>query len=146
VGSEEDTVSRQVAPLITLDTSALVSLLDRREPDHRRVRAAFVDDRGPYLIPVWILAEVSYVVAARLGSRPLDALVGDLETGAYTLDCGESDVARVRELVRRYADLPLSAADAAVVACAERNGGRILSVDTDFAVVAREGRITLLPS
>jgi uncharacterized protein len=52
----------------------------------------------------------------------------------------------VRRLVQRYADLPLGFADASVIACAERNGGRVLSLDKrDFGVVAREGRITLLP-
>jgi hypothetical protein len=39
----------------------------------------------------------------------------------------------------------LGAADAAVVACAERNGGRVLTVDRDFGVVAGEGTITVLP-
>ena len=37
-------------------------------------------------------------------------------------------------------------ADAAVVACAERNGGRVLTFDRrDFDVIAREVPITLVP-
>ena len=45
----------------------------------------------------------------------------------------------------RYKDLPLGFGDAAVVACAERTGGRVLSFDRrDFSVVAGEGTITLL--
>jgi predicted nucleic acid-binding protein len=39
----------------------------------------------------------------------------------------------------------LGATDAAVVACAERTGGRVLTVDRDFAVVAGAGTITVLP-
>jgi hypothetical protein len=71
----------------------------------------------------------------------------DLETGVYTLECGEQDLPRTRELIRRYADLPLGFADAAVIACAERHGGRVLTLDLrDFGVVAREGRITLAPA
>jgi uncharacterized protein len=63
-----------------------------------------------------------------------------------TLDCGEQDVPRIRTLVRRYADLPLGFADAAVIACAERYGGRVLTLDLrHFGVVAREGNLTLLP-
>jgi len=64
---------------------------------------------------------------------------------AQSLDCGEDDFPRIRELVTRYADLPLGFADAAVVACAERNGRRVLALDRDFAVVAREGTIVVLP-
>jgi predicted nucleic acid-binding protein len=132
--------------LITLDTSAILALLDRREREHRRVRAALVEDRGPYLIPAWILAECCYLTATRLGDGVLDTLLADFEATSYTIDCGDGDVPRIRQLVRRYSDLPLSAADAAVIACAERSGGRILSVDADFGVVAKEGKIIVLPA
>ena len=58
----------------------------------------------------------------------------------------QGDFARIRELVGRYADLPLGFADASVIACAERNGGRVLTFDArDFGVVAREGTIQPLP-
>lgn len=76
----------------------------------------------------------------------LEAFLMDLETGGYTLECGEGDLPRIRALVRRYADLPLGFADAAAIACAERHGGRVLTLDLrHFGVVAREGRLTLLP-
>ena len=131
--------------LITVDTSALVTLLDRRDPEHRPVRQALVDDGGPYLVPAWILAEIGYFVETRLGVKVLDAFLADLDVGALSLECGDQDVARIRELVRRYADLPLGVADAAVIACAERNGGKVLTLDRDFAIVAKEGRITVEP-
>jgi predicted nucleic acid-binding protein len=76
----------------------------------------------------------------------LDAFLSDLESGAFSLDCGEDDLPRVRELVGRYADLPLGFADAAVIACAERTSGRVLSFDRrHFLLVAREGRISVIP-
>ncbi len=132
--------------LITLDTSALIPLLDRRDPDHKRVRDVFVEDGGPYLVPAWILAEVGYVIEQRLKARALDVFLADLESGAFAFECGDADVPRIRELVRRYADLPLGLADAAVVACAERNGGRVLTLDADFGVVAKERKITVHPT
>ena len=52
----------------------------------------------------------------------------------------------MRELIARFRDLRLGYADAAVVACAERNGGRVLTFDRrDFDVIAREVPITLVP-
>lgn len=132
--------------LITLDTSAVFALLNRRDPDHEVVKSAFEADGGPYLVPAGILAEVAYLVERRLGTEVLDALLADLESGALTLEAGEEDLPRVRELIARYADLPLGFADSAVIACAERNGGRVLTLDTrDFGTVAREGTITLFP-
>jgi hypothetical protein len=58
----------------------------------------------------------------------MDALLADLEAGAYSLDCGDEDIPRIRSLASRYEDLPLGFAGAPVVACAERNGGRVLVV------------------
>lgn len=132
--------------MLTIDTSGLFALLNRRDPNHRAALASLEADRGPYAIPTGILAECAYLVERRLGAVVMDTFLADLEEGAFLLDCGEEDVPRIRELVRRYADLPLGFADAAVVACAERNGGTVLTLDRrDFGVVAREGAITVVP-
>jgi predicted nucleic acid-binding protein len=133
--------------MIALDTSALFALLNRRDPDHERVRAALLLDSGPFVVPAGILAEIAYLVEQRLGQRVLELFLADLETGAYDLDCGADDLPRVRELIQRYADLPLGFSDAAVIACGERLGGRVLTLDLrDFGVVAREGKMRILPS
>ena len=132
--------------LITLDTSGLFALLNRGDTDHERVKGALFEDRGPYLIPAGILAEIAYMVEERLGARALESLLLDLESGGFTLECGEEDFPRIRELARRYEDLPLGFADASVISCAERYGGQVLTLDLrHFGVVAAEGRITPLP-
>ena len=134
------------AALITLDTSGLFALLNRRDKDHGRARIALLEDKGPYLVPAGILAEITYLVERRLGQRVLDGLLADLETGGFTLDCGEENFGRTRELVGRYADMPLGFADASVISCAERNGGRVLTLDLrHFGTVAAEGKLSLLP-
>lgn len=129
--------------MITLDTSALYALVNRRDTHHERIRHTFLTDRGPYLVPVGILAEVTYLIEQRLPNA-LDPFLADLETGAFTLDCGLDDLARVRQLVSRYADLPLGYADATVIACAERHGQRILTLDAHYSVVAREGAFSVV--
>jgi uncharacterized protein len=132
--------------VITLDSSALYALLNRRDQGHAVVLEALDRDRGPYIVPTGILAEVAYLVETGLGTMVMDGFLADLETGAFALDCGERDIGRIRALANRYADLPLGFSDAAVVACAERNGGQVLTLDRrDFGVVAREGTITVLP-
>jgi uncharacterized protein len=75
-----------------------------------------------------------------------ERFLDDLSSGAFVLDCGEDDIARVRALVARFADLPLGLVDAAVSACAERRGGRVLTLDQrDFGVVARDVPLVLVP-
>lgn len=57
----------------------------------------------------------------------------------------EADLPRIRALVTRYRDLPLGYADAAVVACAERNRAYVLTFDLrHFMPVASEGTIRLV--
>lgn len=132
--------------LITLDTSGIFALLNRRDKDHERVKTALFADKGPYLVPAGILAEIAYMVEERLDTRALESFVLDLESGGLSLECGEEDLPRIRELVGRYEDLPLGFADASVISCAERNGGRVLTLDLrHFGVVAAEGEISLLP-
>lgn len=133
--------------MITLDTSALVALFNRADLHHHAVSAALDSDPGPYFVPAGILGEVTYVLEHRHGAETLDAFLADLETGAYTLDCGEHDLPRIRALVSGYADMRLGFSDAAVIACAESKHGRVLSVDRrHFDVVAREGTITVHPA
>jgi uncharacterized protein len=132
-------------PLITLDTSAIYALLDRRDPDHASIADALGADGGPFVVPAMILAEIGYLAEARLGAAALDALLDDVQAGSYSLDFDGNDIARIRHLVSRYADLPLGFADAAVVACAERNGRKVLTLDRDFGIVAAEGTIEVFP-
>jgi hypothetical protein len=132
--------------VITLDTSAVLALLNRRDPAHEAVVAELKSDDGPYLIPAGILGEIGYLAERRLRPEALDKLLGDLEERAFELDCGDERLGRVRELVSRYADLPLGLADATVVACAEKNQGRVLTLDVrHFTVVGREVGLTVLP-
>ena len=132
--------------MITLDSSAVFALLNRRDPDHKRVKAALQQDPGPYLIPAATLGEIAYMVEERLGHEVMDLFLADLSSGAYSLDCGEDEIPRAKQLARKYADLPLGFTDAAVAACAEVNGGRVLTLDTrDFSVIRKETGLTILP-
>lgn len=131
---------------ITLDTAGIVAALNRRDPNHASARQVLLSERRPFLVPVGILAEVAYMIERLMGLPVLQAFVADLIAGEFVLEGGEHDLVRAGQLVERYADLPLGLADAMVIACAERNGGRVLTFDArHFGVVAREGTITVAP-
>ncbi|MDQ3719192.1 MAG: PIN domain-containing protein [Actinomycetota bacterium] len=133
--------------MITLDTSGVLAALNRADPDHAHARQALESEHGPLIVPAGILAEAGYMIEADLGAAVLRRFVADLADGFYDLDCGAGDFERVGALLDRYADLRLGIADACVVACAERNAGRVLTFDhRDFAPVAREGTISIVPA
>lgn len=132
--------------MITLDTSGILALLDSKDPEHTAVVDALDADAGPYLVPAETLGEVGYFVESQFGTGVLDAFLADLAGGQFTLDCAVERLPRVRSLVTRYGDLPLGLVDSAVIACAEANGGRVLTLDRrHFGVVAKEGFVRLLP-
>ncbi len=132
--------------MITLDSSAIIAALDVRDPDHSIVLNVLESVDDALIIPTSILSEVSYFVEHRLGQRTLALFIEDIVNGSYTLDCGDEHWIRVQELVRRYHDLPLGLADAAVISCAERHGGRVLTLDRrHFGAVEREGAIQVFP-
>lgn len=132
--------------MVTIDTSALIAAIDRKDPNHISALTFFQGESGPLIIPAGILSEICYFLETRYGPKLLDQFLGNVSTGDFTLDFVESDVERVISLVRRYHDLPLGYADAAVIACAERNGGLVATLDLrHFAAVARDGTIQIVP-
>lgn len=120
--------------------------MDARSPAYDAVRVAIEDDLRPPLVPAAVLGEVGYLAERRYGVRAVDAFLEGLESGAAQLDCGTRDIGRARQLLSRYADLKLGVTDAFVAVCAERNGGRVLTLDRlHFDVLARELALTVLP-
>lgn len=137
--------------MITLDTSGLLALFDRKDPYHAACVEVYTTDAGPAIIPAAILAEVGWFLEDRRRFAPqlLRTFLADLSDGAYAVEWSSDDVRRIAHLVERYNDLPLGVADAAVVACAERRGGRMMTTDAHFSqVVERDPtvRIEVLPT
>lgn len=132
--------------MITLDTAGVLAALNLGDPHHKCVMEALKSEKPPLVLPVAILSELCYMIESWLGAQTLQSFLSETVTGVYELYWSESDLPRVVELTEKYSDLPLGFADAAVIACAERHGGRVLTVDyRDFSVVAGEGSIELVP-
>lgn len=134
------------AARLTVDTSALVETFDACAERFGDVTAVLNAAEHSPLVPATVLCEIGYLAERRYGRRVIDRVLAEFETGGLELDCGERDIGRVRQLIARYDDLPLGSADAFVAACAERNGGRILTLDRrHFDVVGRELGLEVLP-
>ncbi len=136
-------------PAVLVDTGPLVALLDRSDPYHVVCQETLssLDDS---LVTVWpVVTETMYML--RNYWRAQDALWEMIETEAVEiLALGKDDVARIKELMRKYRDLPMDLADAALVRVAERERRRrIFTLDRrDFQIYrpSRIGRFAILPS
>lgn len=98
---------------------------------------------GPLLVPVLVVTEVAYLVATRLGPEAEVRFLGDLASGALTVEpVAAGDWLRTAELVARYRDLPLGTVDASVVALAERIGfEEVATLDRHHFSVVRPGHV-----
>jgi hypothetical protein len=135
-------------PAVLVDTGPLVALLDRSDPDHVSCQETLSSLNDP-MLTVWpVVTEAMYMLRAYW--RAQEALWEMVETGAVEiLPLGTDDVARMKELMRKYRDLPMDLADAALVRVAERERvRRIFTLDRrDFQIYrpSRIGRFSILP-
>ena len=136
-------------PAVLVDTGPLVALLDRSDPNHVNCEEALKSINAP-LVTVWpVITEAMYL---RRSFQPAqEGLLEMLETRAVELVPLElADVPRMRELIRKYRDLPMDLADAALVCVAEREKIRqVFTIDRrDFQIYrpSRLGRFSILPS
>lgn len=108
-----------------VDASALYASIDSSEPEHAACLDALQDPNYRLVIPMLAVTEASYLIESRLGTH-VDALfiegLARVETECPTSE----DWARIAELMRQYADWPLGAVDASLVALAERLDAEIV--------------------
>jgi predicted nucleic acid-binding protein len=136
--------------LIVADTSGLLALFNGREPRHADVRRIVEREPGPLIVSPYVVAEVDYLVATRLGVDAELAVLGELAGGAYQLaDMDDDALAQAVEVVSRYRDQDIGVADASLVVLADQHGTRsILTLDRRHFSVLRPlsgGRFRLLP-
>lgn len=109
--------------MILLDTSGLLAALDSSQNQHVKAAAALRQASAPRLLSPFVLAELDYLLATRVGADAQHALLDEVARGAYRLEPFTSeDVASAATILSRYRDLDIGLADASIVVLAERHG------------------------
>ena len=110
-----------MASALVLDTSGLLAVLDSDQRFHALAREAFVGYDGPSLLSPFILAELDYLLATRVGRDVEIALLSEVARGAYRLEpFSAEDIAEAVAVIEHYPDLEVGLADASVVVLANR--------------------------
>lgn len=127
-----------------LDTGPIVAAIDRSDKHHARCAALLESLKGPLLIPTTVLVEVCWLAEERPDVEA--AFVESVASGEFThVPITTADLNRMAELVRTYADLPLGAVDASVVAIAERlNLAEVATLDRRHFTVVRPKHVDAL--
>lgn len=109
--------------MIIADTSGLLAAMDPDEVHHDACRAVIEGERAPLLLSPFVLAELDYLIARKLGTEAELAMLEDVAAGAYQLAPVDSgDVAAARAIVERYRDLGIGLTDASLVVLAGKHG------------------------
>jgi len=129
-----------VAASVVVDTGPIVALLDDDDDHHDWAVAQFARLRPPLLTCEAVLTEASFLIA-RVGQNAslVTALVDHGVLLVVPLFNKES--AAITRLVRRYANVPMSLADACLVRLVELTPQAMLfTVDSDFEIYRQKGR------
>jgi predicted nucleic acid-binding protein len=135
--------------MVLVDAGPLIALIHADDRHHDRCVGTFRGLAEP-LGTVWpVLTEAMYLLS--FSWKAQEALWEMLERGVIVLlPLASEELSRMRELMKKYKDLPMDLADAALVAVAEREKiRRIFTLDRrDFEMYrpAKLGRFILLPS
>jgi uncharacterized protein len=135
---------------VIVDTSALLAFFDSDEPDHVAVSDVLASTAEPLIISPYVVAELDYLVASRLGTTAELAVLRELAGGAWDLPSVEADeFARAADVIDRYDDQSIGLADASNVVLAHRFGTRtIATLDRRHFNVLRPirgGRFRIVP-
>jgi predicted nucleic acid-binding protein len=123
------------APGVLLDTGPLVALLSQADVNHARARRVFAETVPPFRSCEAVVAEACFLMRKVHQAGPAE-VVALGRRGVYTLAMSiDEHWTNIEALLRRYADRPISLADACLIRCAEiYQEPRIVTFDGDFAV------------
>jgi predicted nucleic acid-binding protein len=127
---------------LLLDTGALVGLLDRSQSIHTACRDFYETWKGPVVSTEAVLTEAIHLLANVPGGG-ISCLEFLLLGGVVVVPSTQVSLKRCRDLMEKYADLPMDFADATLVALAEELGAEIVfTADRDFRIYRIRGRKT----
>jgi uncharacterized protein len=107
--------------VILLDTSGLLAALDSSQRQHAQAAAALSDARGPFVLSPFVLAELDYLLATRVGSHAELALLAEVARGSYRLEPFDAvDINDAHAVIEAHGDQDVGLADASIVVLSRR--------------------------
>lgn len=129
-----------MSPVILVDTGPLVAYLNARDRYHDWAKEQLGLVQPPLLTCEAVLSEVLFLLRGHRAAQA--AVMGFVESGLLRLPFRLQDEAgTVSKLLQRYAEVPMSLADACLVRMSEQHGSTVvLTLDSDFAIYRRHRR------
>ena len=125
---------------MVIDTGPLVALLNRRDRHHVWVREVLDTVEPPVFSCEAVISEACFLLSRIAGGQ--DALFDLLANDVILIDFNMSaETAAIRNLMRKFATVPMALADACLVRMSELEPkSAILTLDNDFRIYRRNRR------
>ncbi len=125
---------------VILDTGPLIALLNTRDTHHKWVVEQLGDIQPPLLSCEAVMTEACFLAATY--GRNADAVLELIQNGFMAISFQLRDnVESVERLMQKYADVPMSLADACLVRMSEQFPNSIVfTLDSDFYIYRKYGR------
>jgi predicted nucleic acid-binding protein len=123
-----------------LDTGPLVAMLDRGDKDHAWAVEQMAQFRRPLVTCEAVITEAFHLLRRlpRAQTAILEMLAEDALRVAFQLG---DEPRQILALLRRYANVPMSLADACLVRLSELVADSVVfTLDSDFRIYRRHGR------
>lgn len=125
---------------VILDAGPIIALLNKYDQFHAWAHAQFSRFGPPALTCEAVITEAWHVLRHYpMGQRSILKLLGQGSIEIrFTL---MAEIAAIIKLTARYANVPMSVADACLVRMAEiYSGSAVATLDSDFAIYRKQGR------
>jgi uncharacterized protein len=130
-----------MARSVIVDAAFLVALLSKRDAKHRWALAQAPHFPRPWKTCDAVLSEAFYLIGDRGASELAELLRRRRLVSGFDLN---ENVEQVLQLMKKYADVPMSFADACLVRMTETLTDPILlTTDADFRIYRRHSRQTV---
>ncbi len=132
---------------ILLDTGPLVALLSKDDGNHDRARRLFAECAPPFRSCEAVVAEACFLMRKVHAAGPADVVALGARGVYQVAIAAEEHWTNIEALLKKYANRPISLADACLIRTAEiYQEARILTFDNDFNVYkwARNKRFDVL--
>ena len=123
-----------------IDSGPLIALFDASDVYHKAIVEFIKRNPYPLITTIASVTEVLYLLDFNQNAQ-LDCLEWIYRGGVEIFPIKENDMKRIRELMKKYKDVPMDFADACLVHAAERlNISEIVTIDKDFLIYRIGGR------
>ena len=125
---------------ILIDSGPIIALFDRDDKFHSKTKEFIKTNRFNLITTLAMVTEVSHMLDFNTNVQ-IAFLEWIIRDGIKLFPLEQPHLARIIELSRKYADLPMDFADASLVVAAEQTGiHQIISLDSDFDIYRLPGK------